>query len=75
MSDEPKKPGQRPPFPWAGAVLVVATLLSYCGLVAFVLMSDHTSNVVLFVWVLGTGITFRLAMRALKKRYENALLR
>jgi ABC-type multidrug transport system permease subunit len=75
MSDEPKKLGQRPPFPWAAAALVVAMILSYCGLIAFILLNHYTSVWLLFIWFAGTAITFRLGMRVLKKRYENALPR
>ena len=57
--------------PWAAAVLMVATLLSYVGLFAFLWLSDHANLKLLILWVCGTALVFRLGMRALSKRYAS----
>jgi predicted membrane chloride channel (bestrophin family) len=75
MSDEPTRVEEKRPVPWAAAVLLVTVILSYCGMFAFLLLSDHTSPLVPVLWVLATAMGFRLGMRALKKRYENPLPR
>jgi hypothetical protein len=71
MSDEPRIEERGSP-PWAAAVLVVATVLSYAGLFARILWSDFTSSTVIVFWVLITAVLFRLGMRALKRRHESA---
>jgi uncharacterized membrane protein (DUF485 family) len=69
MSDEPKKLERKRRVPWAAAVLVFATLLSYVGLIAFMWLSVHASLTLLILWGCGTALAWRLGMRALKKRY------
>jgi uncharacterized membrane protein YfcA len=75
VSDEPNRLDGNRQVPWAAAVLVVATILSYVGLFVFIFLSDHLSPIVPVLWVLGTALGFRLGMRALKKRHESALPR
>jgi len=64
MSDESDKPGPRRPSLVAPAILV-ATLLSCCGLCAFILLSPRPSWTVVLLWALATALGWRLAMRAL----------
>jgi hypothetical protein len=71
MSDEPKKSDEPRRVPWAAAVLVVATLVSYCGMFAFILLDDHTKPIVPILWVAVTALSFRLGMRALRNRYTS----
>jgi FtsH-binding integral membrane protein len=72
MSDEAKRLEQKPPFPWFAAMLVIATLVSYGAMFAFIFLSDRTRPLVLVAWAICTAICFRLGMRALKTRAANA---
>jgi hypothetical protein len=64
MSDEQKKQATRR-VP-GSAVILCATLLSCCGLFAFILLSGHPSWTVIVLWALGTALGWRWGMRAVK---------